>query len=267
MAREKTLMVDLNSDLGESFGAFRVGSDAEMLKLVSSANIACGFHAGDPGVMRETVALAVGSGARLGAHPGFPDLMGFGRRDMGASPQEFEDYVVYQVGALAGFAAAAGRRLQHVKCHGAMYNMAAKDERLAKALAGGVRKVDPGLIFVALSGSILYRAGLDEGLVTAAEAFGDRGYLDNGQLVPRSHPKALITDPEEVAARVATMVGQGYVLSIEGHRVSVQADTVCLHGDNPAAVDIAAKLRDALAAQDIQVRPMAELPLAGRASR
>lgn len=267
MAHDKALAVDLNSDLGEGFGAYRVGTDAEMLKLVSSANIACGFHAGDPGVMRETVALAVGSGARLGAHPGFPDLMGFGRRDLGATAQEFEDYVIYQVGALAGFAAAAGHRLQHVKCHGAMYNMAARDEKLARALARGVRKADPSLVFVALSGSILYRAGLDEGLVTAAEAFGDRGYLDNGQLVPRSHPRALITDPEEVAARVATMVGEGYVLSIDGHQVPVQADTICLHGDNPAAVNIAARLRDALSAQGIQVRAMAELPLAGRSAR
>jgi UPF0271 protein len=263
MNRDHRGIVDLNADVGEGFGAYSIGHDSAMLKLVSSANIACGFHAGDPVVLRRTMAAAVAAGARPGAHPGLPDLMGFGRREMAVSAAEASDYVIYQVGAAAACAAASGTRLQHVKAHGALYNMAARDEGLAAALAQAVRLVDPALIFVALSGSALYRAGLAEGLITASEVFGDRAYLDDGQLLPRSHPEAVIANPEEVALRVGLMVREGYVLSINGKRVRVKADTVCLHGDNPAAVEIASRLRECLAAQRIEVRSLSELELEG----
>ena len=247
------LRVDLNCDLGESFGVYTLGQDERVMSHVTSANIACGFHAGDPTVMRATVRLAVRHGLALGAHPGLPDLVGFGRRELQATPQEVEDLVVYQIGALAGIAAAEGARLQHVKPHGALYNMAARDEALADAIARAVRGVDRQLVLVALSGSRLIEAGRSAGLAVASEVFGDRAYDSGGALLPRSQRGALVTDPDEVIERVLDMVREGAVTAATGERVDVCADTVCVHGDTPRAVDLVGHLRAGLEAADVRV--------------
>ncbi|HEX7118469.1 MAG TPA: 5-oxoprolinase subunit PxpA [Longimicrobiales bacterium] len=245
--------VDLNCDLGEGFGVYRIGMDEAVLPYVTSVNIACGFHAGDPGVMHRTVAAAVARGVAVGAHPGLPDLVGFGRRAMEITPEEAYDLVVYQIGALSGFAAAAGASLRHVKPHGALYNMAAADDALADAIARAVRDVDPGLVLFGLSGSRLLAAGERHGLRTASEAFADRAYSRDGALVPRRRPDAMIADPEEAAERVLRMVREGRVRSIEGEDVAVRADTVCIHGDSPHAAEFARRLREALDTRGIAV--------------
>lgn len=245
--------IDLNCDMGESFGAYRIGADEAVLPYITSANIACGFHAGDPSVMRRTVAAALDHGVAIGAHPGLPDLVGFGRRAMDITPDEAYDLVVYQVGALFGFVAAAGARLQHVKPHGALYNMAARDEALADAIARAVRDVDVGLILFGLSASRLVDAGERAGLRTAAEAFADRAYLPDGSLVPRRRPDALITDPAEAVARVVRMVREGRVRSVDGGDVAIRAETICIHGDGPHAAEFARRLREGLEAQGVRV--------------
>ena len=247
------MRVDLNCDLGESFGAYTLGHDELVMPHVTSANIACGFHAGDPSVMRDTVGLAVEHGVAIGAHPGFPDLVGFGRRELQATPQEVEDLVTYQIGALAGLVAAEGVRLRHVKPHGALYNMAARDQGLANAIARAILAVDRRLVLVGLSESRLLEAGRNLGLAVASEVFADRAYNANGALVPRSHHGAVLTDPAEVVARALRMVRQGAVAATTGERVDLRADTICVHGDTSGAADLAGRLRTALEAAGVRV--------------
>jgi len=246
--------IDLNADVGESYGAYGYGDDEGVMPFVSSANIACGFHAGDPGVMRSTVRLARRHGVAIGAHPGFQDLSGFGRREMHLSPAEVENLVAYQVGALTGIAAAEGIKLSHVKPHGALYNMAARDAAMAGAIARGVRAVDASLVLFALSGSQLIDAGEVAGLRVASEAFPDRGYGADGSLMPRSAAGAVVTSPERVAARAVAMAA-GTVTTAAGQIVAVRADTLCIHGDTPGAAALARAVREALGAAGIEVGP------------
>ena len=245
--------VDLNCDLGESFGAWRLGADDEVLPHITSANIACGFHAGDPGVMARTVGAAVAHGVALGAHPGLPDLAGFGRRTMDVSAAEAHDLVVYQVGALAAFAAAAGARLQHVKPHGALYNMAAARPELADAIARAVRAVDPGLALYVLAGSGMAAAAEAAGLRAVSEVFADRNYNADGTLVSRRRPDALVDDVDAAARRAVGMVREGRVRAVDGTDVELRADTICIHGDGPHATEFARRLRRALEAEGVSV--------------
>lgn len=246
--------IDLNADIGESFGAYQLGADEAVLESITSANVACGFHAGDPGVMRRTVRLARAAGVAVGAHPGFPDLAGFGRREMRLTAQEVEDLVVYQIGALGAMAAAEGVRLAHVKAHGALYNMAVRDRGLADAIAGAVRAVDPALILFALPGSELARAGEAAGLAVAAEGFADRAYEPDGTLTPRSRPGAVIHDPEMVVRRAVEMARSGRVVATDKSEVAVRIDTICTHGDTPGAHELTRRLRAGLEASGITVR-------------
>lgn len=248
------MQIDLNADVGEL-----VGDDEGVLPLVSSANVACGFHAGNPAVMRRTVQLSRRHGVVVGAHPGFQDQEGFGRREMPVSTAELEDLVAYQIGALAGVAANEGVRLSHVKPHGALYNMAAREAVMADAIARAVRAVDASLVLFGLSGSQLIAAGERAGLRVASEAFADRGYRPDGSLAPRGTPGAVITDPAAVAARAVEMVSRRAVTAVEGTRVSIRADTICIHGDTPGAAALARAVRDALVAAGIAVRPPARL--------
>jgi UPF0271 protein len=247
------LRVDLNADVGESYGAWVLGHDPSIVPCVTSVNVACGFHAGDPGVMRETVVLALQHRVAIGAHPGFPDLVGFGRREMRLTPREVEDLVVYQIGALAAVAAAQGGRLRHVKPHGALYNMAAVEPPLADAIARAVAAVDSTLLLVGLSGSALIESGRSAGLRTASEVFADRGYLPDGSLLPRRAAGAVIHDADVVSARAVEMVRNGVVAAGEGRTVTVQADTICLHGDTPGASELALAVRRALEGAGIAV--------------
>lgn len=253
-----TLSIDLNCDMGESFGPWVMGQDTDVLPLVSSANIACGFHAGDPGTMRKTVAAAIGNGVSLGAHPGLPDLSGFGRRAMDITPQQAYDMVVVQVGAMAATAASQGARLHHVKAHGALYNMAVRDLGLARALAQAVRDVDPSLVFYALASSDMARVASEVGLTVAHEVFADRSYQPDGSLTPRSRPDAMIEDPEQSIQQVLGMITEGRVIAVDGTSVEVRADTLCIHGDQPGAVVFAKAIRAALQQAGIEVRPVAQ---------
>ncbi|WP_316839999.1 5-oxoprolinase subunit PxpA [Pedobacter gandavensis] len=249
----KSLTVDLNCDMGEGFGAFDIGNDAAIMPFVSSVNIACGFHAGDPAVMKKTVRLAISHGVAIGAHPGLPDLQGFGRRTMAISPEEAYDMVIYQVGALAAFLKAEGGKMQHVKPHGALYNMAATDKTLAEAIALAIYKIDPALILYGLSGSELTLAGEKIGLSVANEVFADRTYQENGTLTPRKEPNALITDPISAVAQVIQMITAGTVLSTQGTLLKIEADTVCIHGDGKTAVAFAEQLHTALKSAGMQL--------------
>jgi len=250
------LQVDLNSDLGESFGSYKIGNDDLVLKFVTSVNIACGFHAGDPLVMGKTVRQAMGNKVAVGAHPGFPDLMGFGRRNMIITADEAKAYIIYQVSALNGFIKAEGGRMQHVKPHGALYNMAAKDYQLARGIAEGVHAVDDELILMGLAGSQLIRAGEDVGLRTASEVFGDRAYTSEGTLVSRSIPGSLIHDKEQAASRVLDMVLRGKVTTLDGDEISLKADSICVHGDNQEAVELVKYIRKALKEADVLVKSL-----------
>jgi len=252
------MRVDLNSDVGESFGAYTIGQDPVLLPHITSANVACGFHAGDPGVMRATVAMAKQHGVAVGAHPGFPDLVGFGRRDLHATPREIEDYVTYQIGALAAIAAAQGVRLQHVKAHGALFNMAVRDASLADAIARATAVVDRRLIFFGLPDSELIRAGERAGLTTASEVFADRAYEPDGTLVSRRKPGAVIHDGVEVVQRVVRMAREQSVVAVDGSVVPLKVDTICVHGDTPGAADLAARIRQALNSAGVQVKPVGE---------
>lgn len=246
--------VDLNSDLGESFGVYTIGNDSDVLQYVSSANIACGFHAGDPQVMQKTVAMAAARGVAVGAHPGVPDLVGFGRRKMAVTPQEAYAMVVYQVGALQAFTTAAHVTLQHVKPHGALYNMAAKDQTLAAAIAEAVYDVNPKLVLYGLAGSFLIREGKKRGLATASEVFADRTYQPDGTLTPRSQPDAMVTDENTAISRVLRMIQDGVVTAQNGEDIPVQADTICIHGDGIKALAFAHTITTALKANHIAVR-------------
>jgi UPF0271 protein len=246
--------IDLNCDVGESYGAWTMGDDRALMQLVSSANIACGFHAGDPSILRATVALAVEHGVAVGAHFSLPDLAGFGRRAMGITAQECYDLVLYQAGAVEAFARAAGTRLHHVKAHGALYNMAARDEGLADAIARAVRDLGGGVMLYALAGSAMMAVAARHGVRAVAEVFADRAYRPDGTLVPRSEAGALITEESAAVAQALMMVEQGRVRTHSGANVDVDAGTLCLHGDQPGAARFAQALRDTLAARGIEVR-------------
>ncbi|MGN6580123.1 MAG: LamB/YcsF family protein [Bordetella sp.] len=252
MAAQTTL--DLNCDMGESYGAWKMGDDEAVLGYVSSANIACGFHGGDPSTIRKTVAAAIKQGVALGAHPGFQDLAGFGRRTMLISPQEAYDITVYQVGAVAGVARSQGGALHHVKAHGAFYNMAAKDARLARAIAQAVHDIDSSLILYGLAGSAMIQEAQALGLRVANEVFGDRSYQPDGSLTPRAQPDAMITDVNKSVEQILRMVQEQVVIATDGTRVPVRADTLCIHGDQPNAVAFAQGIRKALQDAGITVR-------------
>jgi UPF0271 protein len=247
------MKINLNADLGESFGAWRMGEDEALLGVVGAANIACGFHAGDPLVMRRTVRTALAAGVGLGAHPAYPDLQGFGRRPMTMAPAELEAAVIYQVGALAGIAAAEGGRLVHVKPHGALNNQACEDAALADCIARAVKAVDAGLILMAPALSELQRAGERAGLAVALEVFADRAYTDAGTLVPRSRPGAVLHDDEEVLAHVMRMLDAGAIVAHSGKRLPTAMHSICVHGDTPGAVANARRLRAGLAAAGWQL--------------
>ena len=248
--------VDLNCDLGESFGAYTIGLDDQVIPHVTSANIACGAHAGDPSVMRNTVRCAHAAGVAIGAHPGYPDLMGFGRRALAMSPNDVYASILYQVGALAAFAKAEGAQLHHVKPHGALYNAAAKDATLAQAIAQAVKDFDDQLILVGLAGSESITAAQNVGLRTASEFFADRAYQENGALVPRTLAGAVITDKQKAIERTLRAVKEGVVESETGTVIPIAADTICIHGDNPAAVAFAAEIHAALEAAGVTVRAL-----------
>ena len=246
--------VDLNCDMGESFGAWKMGADEIVLEHVSSANVACGFHAGDPVVMHRTVEAALRRGVAVGAHPSLPDLQGFGRRHMRISPEEAYDIVLYQTGALAGYCRALGGRLSHVKAHGALYNMAAADPALADAIARAVRDFDADLVLFGLAGSELIRAGRRARLAVANEVFADRTYQADGSLTPRTQPNAMIHDAAAALAQVEGMLRDGAVRALDGTRVSIEPDTICIHGDQPGAAEFARELRAMLARLGVAVR-------------
>jgi UPF0271 protein len=245
--------IDINCDMGESYGAWKMGADAEVMRFVSSANIACGFHGGDPATIRTTVKLAVDHGVAIGAHPSLPDLQGFGRRAMKISAQDMYDLVVYQAGAVEAFARAAGARLHHVKCHGALYNMAANDEALSEAMARAVRDLGGAVMLYALSNSVMMKTAQREGVRVAGEVFADRGYADDGTLAPRGRPGAMIEDAGLAARRALDMVDKRYVTSLSGKPIPVAADTLCLHGDQPGAVSFAKAIRKAFSEHGIAV--------------
>lgn len=251
------LRVDLNSDLGEAFGVWPMGDDLAMLGLVSSANIACGFHAGDPMVMTRTVRAAKAAGVGIGAHPGYADLQGFGRRPMALSGAEIEALLAYQIGALKGIAAACGTVVRHVKPHGALSNLAAVDAEAALAVARGIQATDAGLILLAPAGSAMVAAGRRLGLAVAEEVFADRNYDDDGNLVPRSRPEAMVHDADEAAANVLRMVTRGLLRSVGGKDIPCRAQSVCVHGDDPRAVALARHLRDRLEAAGVAIAPLA----------
>jgi UPF0271 protein len=252
-------VVDLNCDMGESFGAYAMGNDEAILESITSANIACGFHAGDPTTMRKTVRLALKKNVGIGAHPGLPDLAGFGRREMAITAEEAFDLVVYQIGALSGFVKAEGGRLQHVKPHGALYNMAVVNSGLAEAIAEAVYKVDSELILFGLAGSELVRAGERIGVKTAHEVFADRTYQADGTLTSRRESNALITDSEVAIQQIVRMVREGKVTATDGTDVAIQADTICIHGDGKTALEFARVIPGALEQEGIRIRKIGDV--------
>ena len=248
--------VDLNADSGESFGRYKLGNDEELFKYITSANIACGFHAGDPSIMRKTVRLAKDLGVAVGAHPGFPDLMGFGRRALEVTRSDLENYVLYQIGALEAMARAEGVELQHVKVHGALYNMAWTRRDYAEAIVNAIRLFNSKLILIVPQGSEMHKVAEEQGIKVAFEFFADRNYRSDGRLVPRSHPNALVLNINEAIERVIRAIDQGRVRSIEGIDIELSVHTVCIHGDSPHAIDLAKKLRERLEEAGIRVAPL-----------
>jgi 5-oxoprolinase (ATP-hydrolysing) subunit A len=248
------MRIDINSDLGESFGAYAIGHDAGLMHAITSANIAAGFHAGDPSVLRDTIRLAKAHGVAVGAHPGFPDLVGFGRRELHVTAREAEDFVLYQVAAVMGVAAAEGATVQHVKPHGALFNMAVRDADLASAIARAVAAIDRSLILFGLPGSEILRAGRAAGLRVAAEVFADRAYEPDGSLMSRRKPGAVIHDTAAVVARAVKMITERSVIASDGSVVPLDADTICVHGDTPGSDALAASLRDALERAGVVVK-------------
>ena len=249
--------IDLNCDMGESFGTYKLGLDEEVIKYVSSANIACGFHAGDPMWMRRTVKLAEEHDVAVGAHPSFPDLVGFGRRDIAVTPEEAKADLIYQIGAIQAFT--QSKRLQHVKPHGAMYNRAVNDEALARAICEAVLEVDPSMVLLALAGSRWASWAKEMGLRVGREVFADRALNPDGTLVSRSSPGAVIDDVDQVAERSLQMVTQGRATAVTGEEIEVQADSLCIHGDTPGAVEMARVLRRELEAAAVEVVPLGRL--------
>ena len=252
-----SLAIDLNSDLGEGFGVWALGDDEALLDVVTSANVACGFHAGDPDILRRVCALAAERGVAIGAHVGYRDLAGFGRRDMDVEPQRLTNDVIYQIGALDGFARVAGTRVRYVKPHGALYNTAVHDQQQAAAVVEAIHLYDESLPVMGLPGSALLTAAGSAGLRTIGEAFADRGYAPDGTLVPRSQPGAVLHDPQQVAERMARLVTTGTVPAADGTEVAISAESICVHGDSPGAVQMAIAVRQALAAAGVDLRPFA----------
>lgn len=248
--------VDLNCDMGEGFGRYKLGEQEKILKYITSVNIACGFHSGDPTVMRETVQMAIEHGVKIGAHPGFQDLVGFGRREMQITPQEAYDIVVYQIGALQGFLMAQGEKMQHVKPHGGLYNMAARDQELSAAIAQAVYDVSPELVLFGLSGSELTKAGEKLGLRTAHEVFADRTYQADGTLTPRAHKNALIVNSEQSVKQVLQLVKEGTVLTQQQIEIPLRADTICIHGDHDHAYVFAKTIKESLEQNEVIVKPL-----------
>ena len=248
------MRIDINSDIGESFGAYTIGHDAGLMKSITSANIAAGFHGGDPSVLRDTIRLAKAHGVAVGAHPGFPDLVGFGRRDLNVTPREAEDFVLYQIAAVAGVAWAEGVKVQHVKPHGALFNMAVRNAELATAIARAITAIDRSLILFGLPGSEILNAGRAAGLRVAAEVFADRAYEPDGSLASRRKPGSVIHDPEAVVARAVRMIKERSVVAIDGTVVPLDAETICVHGDTPGSDNLAAKIRDGLESAGVTVK-------------
>ena len=246
--------IDLNCDMGESFGAWEMGNDAALMDYVSSVNIACGFHAGDASVMRKTVETAIEKNLKIGAHPSFPDLQGFGRREIKMSEREIFDIVLYQVSALKGICEALGARLNHVKPHGALYNKAATDPKIAGAIAEAVKAIDDNLIFYGLSGSFLISEAEEIGLKTASEVFADRTYQTDGSLTTRNQPNALITENEKAVGQVLQMIQTQTVTTVNGAKISIKAETVCIHGDGEHALEFARTIREKLIENNIKIR-------------
>jgi 5-oxoprolinase (ATP-hydrolysing) subunit A len=248
--------IDLNCDMGESFGAWTMGADEMVMPYITSANVACGAHAGDPRVMRRTVRLAREHGVSVGAHPGFADLQGFGRREMQVDPSEIEDSLVAQIGALAAIARVEQVPLRHVKAHGALYNMAVRDRRLADAIASAIKAFDPTLVMFVLPNSALETAGREAGLRVALEGFADRSYEADGSLTPRSRTGAVIHDPETVVQRAVRMIRDGVVLTSDRHEITLRIDTLCVHGDTPGAAELTRQIRSSFKDAGIAVRPV-----------
>ncbi|WKV07990.1 5-oxoprolinase subunit PxpA [Thermoanaerobacterium sp. CMT5567-10] len=248
--------VDINSDIGESFGVYKIGMDDEIVKYISSANIACGFHAGDPNVMSNTVAKCSKNDVGVGAHPGFPDLLGFGRRNMDLSLTDVKNYIIYQIGALQAFATSFGIKLQHVKTHGALYNMAAVDEKLAIAITEAIASVNENLICIGMANTAMQMAAEKVGLRFACEVFADRNINSDGTLVSRKLPNAIIHDEELACRRVLQMVKKGVCEAIDGSMVKVKVDTICVHGDNPKAVEFTKKIKKILEENGVEIVPM-----------
>jgi len=251
--------VDLNSDLGESFGMWKMGMDEDVLKNITSANVACGFHAGDAEVMIRTVKAAKKTGVAVGAHPGHPDLQGFGRRTLACTPDEAYAYTLYQIGALQAVCTAHGVPLEHVKAHGALYNQAAKDPALAQAIARATKDAGGNLILLGLANSLFEQAAAEVGVLYASEAFADRGYMDDGSLVPRSQPGAFVHDLKEAGKRMVRLVKEGVIRSAEGKDIRLRAHSICMHGDNPAAVEMAAHIRKTLEENGVAVKKIREV--------
>jgi UPF0271 protein len=250
-----SLAVDLNSDLGEGFGVWTLGDDEALLDVVTSANVACGFHAGDPDILRRVCATAAERGVAIGAHVGYRDLAGFGRRAMDVEPGRLTNDVIYQIGALDGFARVAGTRVRYVKPHGALYNTAVHDQQQAAAIVEAIHLYDESLPVMGLPGSALLTMAGDAGLRTIGEAFADRGYTPEGTLVPRSQPGAVLHDPAQVADRMIRLVTTGTVQAADGTDVAISAESICVHGDSPGAVQMAIAVRQALAAAGVDLRP------------
>jgi len=247
--------IDLNADMGESFGAWHMGDDAALMPWITSANVACGFHAGDWSTIEATVALAVKHGVAIGAHPSLPDLQGFGRRSMQVTEDEVYQMTLYQAGAVRAFAEAGAGRLHHVKAHGALYNMAAKDAALSRGLVRAVKALGDQVQIYVLAGSLMETIAREAGLITRCEVFADRRYMPDGTLAPRNRPDALITDESQAVTQVLRMVQEGSLLAVDGSVVAVKADTVCIHGDKPTAVPFVKALRDVLQQAQVQVAP------------
>jgi len=254
----KMMQIDLNSDVGESYGSYKLGLDEEVIPLISSANIACGYHAGDPAVMRRTIVLARDNDTAVGAHPGLPDLLGFGRRAMNVTLEEIRDYVTYQIGAIQAIARSEGVRLRHVKPHGALYNMAVQNSQIWDVVAEVMARLDENLILFVLGGAdrsefdaIRQRHGIRIGF----EFFADRAYNPDGSLVSRQNPGALIHDHDLAAERVLQMATEGIVACVDGTKIELSAHTICVHGDNPAAVQLVQRIRDALTEAGVDIRP------------
>lgn len=251
-------VVDLNSDIGEGFGAYVMGLDEEVIKHVTSVNLACGWHAGDPLIMEKTVKEAIKNNVAVGAHPGYPDLMGFGRRNLDVSPSEARAYMIYQLGALSAFAAANGEKIQHVKLHGAFYNTACVKPELAEEVISGILDVDKDIILLALSGSYIAKRAKERGLRVAQEVFADRAYNSDGTLVSRKLPGAVIHDKEVAIERIKKMVLEGKVVAADGKEIEIVADSICVHGDNPEAVEFVRVIRENLIAEGIEVKSLRE---------